>query len=213
MSRISSLGSAFGQNLKPPPSYFWFMAAAKYALKMADISGNHNYDEFLNQRIEIISQSIEQKFWKGKFYASGDFVDDRANAIAVLSGVCPKDRYEKMMKILVTVYNSTPYFERFVLTALCEMGYVKEAYRRMMTRYYPLITNDNSTLWEDFYLLGTRNHAWSGSPLEIAFKYILGLKTEDGFKTYSISPVKDVFKEIHCTFPIGGNKVEKHIVE
>ena len=190
-----------------------YVAAAKYALKMAQISGNHSFDSFLLERIEILSQSIEQKFWKGKYYASGAFVDDRANAIAVLSGICPQERYEKIMKILVTVHNSTPYFERFVLTALCEMGYIHHAYRRMMTRYYPLIINENSTLWEDFYLLGTRNHAWSGGPLEIAYKYFLGLKTEDGFKTYSISPSKGIFKEIHCTFPINGKTVEKYIVE
>ena len=140
-------------------------------------------------------------------------MDDRANAIAVLSGICPQERYEKIMKILVTVHNSTPYFERFVLTALCEMGYIHHAYRRMMTRYYPLIINENSTLWEDFYLLGTRNHAWSGGPLEIAYKYFLGLKTEDGFKTYSISPSKGIFKEIHCTYPINGKTVKKYIVE
>lgn len=82
-----------------------------------------------------------------------------------------------------------------------------------MSRYYPLIVNENSILWEDFYLLGTRNHAWSGGPLEIAFKYILGLKTEDGFKTYSMAPVKGIFREIHCAFQIDGNAVEKHIVE
>lgn len=190
-----------------------YVAAAKYALKMAELSGNHNFDSFLNERIETLTQSIERKFWNGKYYTSGTIVDDRANAIAVLSGICPKDRYEKVMKILVTVYNSTPYFERFVLTALCEMGYIHHAYQRMMTRYYPLIINENSTLWEDFYLLGTRNHAWSGGPLEIAFKYILGLKTEDGFKTYSMAPVKGIFREIHCAFQIDGNAVEKHIVE
>ena len=190
-----------------------YVAAAKYALKMAEISGDHRFDSFLTERIDILSENIEQKFWKGKFYASGSFVDDRANAIAVLSGICPQDRYEKIMKILMTVFNSTPYFERFVLTALCEMGYVKDAYRRMMARYYPLVTNENTTLWEDFYLLGTRNHAWSGGPLEIAFKYILGLKTEDGFKTCSISPVAGIFKEMHCKFQVDGKIVEKHIVE
>lgn len=190
-----------------------YVAAAQYALKMAEICGDHRFDDFLSERISILSANIEKKFWKGKYYASGSFVDDRANAIAVLSGVCPKERYLQMMKILMTAFNSTPYFERFVLTALCEMGYVKDAYRRMMARYYPLITNENSTLWEDFYLLGTRNHAWSGGPLEIAYKYILGLRTEDGFKSYTISPVKGIFKEMHCTFPVDGKIIEKHIVE
>lgn len=190
-----------------------YVAAAKYALKMAEISGNHTYDNFLKERVNILTESIERKFWNGQFYASDSFVDDRANAIAVLSGICPQERYAQIRKALLTVFNSTPYFERFVLTALCEMGYIHDAYHRMMSRYYNLATNENSTLWEDFYILGTKNHAWSGCPLEIAFKYILGLKTEDGFKTYSIAPVKGIFKEIHCLFQINGNTVEKHIAE
>lgn len=190
-----------------------YVAAAKYALKMAEISGNHSFDGFLKARIEILTENIEKKFWKGEYYASGAFVDDRANAIAVLSGICPQERYAQIRKVLLTVFNSTPYFERFVLTALCEMGYIHDAYHRMMSRYYNLATNENSTLWEDFYILGTKNHAWSGCPLEIAFKYILGLKTENGFQSYSVSPVNGIFKEMHCTFQIDGNTVEKHIVE
>lgn len=187
-----------------------YVAAAKFALKMARECDNHAYDDFLNQRINTVSASIEKHFWKGEYYASQNFVDERANAIAVLSGLCPAERYAQVRKILLTVFHSTPYFERFVLLALCEMGYVKDAYNRMMCRYYSLATNENSTLWEDFFILGTKNHAWSGCPLEIAFKYILGLKTHDAFKTYTLSPVEDIFNEIHCTFTADGKRVEKH---
>lgn len=190
-----------------------YVAAAKYALKMAEISGNHTYDEFLNERVHMLTENIERKFWNGQFYASNAFVDDRANAITILSGICPQERYAQIRKVLLTVFNSTPYFERFVLTALCEMGYIHDAYNRMMSRYYNLTMNENTTLWEDFYILGTKNHAWSGCPLEIAYKYFLGLKTEDGFKTYSINPATGIFKEIHCKFQANGEMVEKHIIE
>ncbi len=188
-----------------------YVAAAKYALEMADITGRHEHDEFLKERIETLSENIEKYFWKNDHYASGNFVDDRANAIAVLAGICPKERYPHMRKVLLTVFNSTPYMERFVLKALCEMGYIKDAYNRMMSRYYNLAVNENSTLWEDFYILGTRNHAWSGSPLEIAFKYILGFKTEDGFKSFTIDPVPGIFKEIYCSFNVDGETIELHL--
>ena len=101
--------------------------------------------------------------------------------------------------------------ERFILKALCEMGYIKDAYDRMMSRYYNLALNENSTLWEDFFWLGTKNHAWSGSPLEIAYKYILGLRTEDGFRTYSVHPAQGIFREIKATFPAADHPVEVHI--
>lgn len=183
-----------------------YLAAAKYALKMADIVGRHEFDTFLIHRIQKISEGIEKHFWKNDHYASGTFRDERANAFAILSGVCPKHRYPSIRKILLTVFQATPYMERFVLKALCEMGYIEDAYHRMMSRYYNLIVNENSTLWEDFYILGTRNHAWSGCPLEMAFRYFLGLKTEDGFQTYTIHPVTGLFKEIHCSFMAGGKQ-------
>ena len=190
-----------------------YLAAAKYALKMAQILGRHEYDAFLQHRIETISASIEQHFWKKDHYASGSFVDDRANAIAMLCGVCPKERYPAIRKVLLSVFNATPYMERFVLMALCEMGYVKDACNRMMSRYYNLATNENSTLWEDFYILGTKNHAWTGCPLEIAFRYILGLRTKDNFKTYTLHPVPGIFEKIDATFPSGGKTIEIHMTD
>ena len=177
---------------------------------MAELCQNHSYDDFLTERAESLTKLIEENYWKGEYYSSKDYVDDRANAIAVLCGICPAERYPAMRKILLTVFNSTPYMERFVLCALCEMGYIRDAFNRMMSRYYNLAVNDNSTLWEDFFILGTRNHAWTGSPVEIAFKYILGFKTEDGFNSYTVDPIKDIFKKIDCSFNLNGKVIKLH---
>ena len=102
-------------------------------------------------------------------------MDDRANALAVICGLARASDYEGIRKVLITVFNSTPYMEYYVLEALCQMGYFYDAYDRMLSRYNKLILNENSTLWEDFYLLGTRNHAWSGGPLVIVSKYFQNL--------------------------------------
>lgn len=185
-----------------------YLSACKFALNMAKIFENSRFDSFLKERIRIISQTAEKKFWKGDCYASSGFADDRANAIAVLSGTCPKERYPDIRRVLLSVFHATPYMERFILLSLCKMGYAEDAYKRMMSRYYNLIQNENSTLWEDFSLLGTRNHAWSGAPLEIAFKYFLGISTDDAFQSFRVSPVKGIFKEMHCTFEANGNLVK-----
>jgi len=187
-----------------------YVSACKFALRMAELCQNHSYDDFLTERAESLTKLIEENYWKGEYYSSKDYVDDRANAIAVLCGICPAERYPAMRKILLTVFNSTPYMERFVLCALCEMGYIRDAFNRMMSRYYNLAVNDNSTLWEDFFILGTRNHAWTGSPVEIAFKYILGFKTDDGFNSYTVDPVKDIFKKIDCSFNLNGKVIKLH---
>lgn len=90
--------------------------------------------------------------------------------------------------------------ENYVLSALCEMGYVEDAYRRMVSRYYNLAMNENSTLWEDFTILGTKNHAWSGAPATIAFRYLMGIDTQDGFAHFTISPNRTLFDTMSCCF-------------
>jgi len=149
----------------------WYYSALKFSDKVAKILHNDQYNDFLHDRMKSIEDNFEKAFWKGEYFSSGKVVDDRANALAVLSGLCTKEKYPLIRRILLSVFNATVYMENYVLIALCEMGYREDAYNRMMSRYYNLAMNDNSTLWEDFYLLGTKNHAWSGAPVTIAYRY------------------------------------------
>ena len=41
-----------------------YAAAAGYALKLAGISGRHESDSFLNERVSAITENIERYFWK-----------------------------------------------------------------------------------------------------------------------------------------------------
>ena len=86
--------------------------------------------------------------------------------------------------------------ENYVLQALCEMGYTADAFKRMMSRYQPLIDNENSTLWEDFYHLGTKNHAWSGAPATVLMRYFAGIKADLSVEKTNIAPLK----YLKCTF-------------
>ena len=151
----------------------WYYSALKFTRSTAETLKNREYDDFLNGRIRMIDENFSKKFWNGEYYSSGSVVDDRANALAVLSGLCPKENYEAVRSVLLKVFNASVYMENYVLMALCEMGYREDARRRMMSRYYTLAVNENSTLWEDFFVLGTRNHAWSGAPATIACRYLL----------------------------------------
>ena len=150
----------------------WYYSALKFALKTAQILCDDRYNAFILERMASVENNFDKYFWNGRYYAAGDFVDDRANALAVLSGLCPKERFSKIRKILISVFNSSVYMENYVLMALCEMGFTEDAYKRMMSRYYNLAVNENSTLWEDFYILGTKNHAWSGAPVTVVYKYM-----------------------------------------
>jgi hypothetical protein len=186
----------------------WYYSALKFAKKSADLLNNINYNEFLNDRLLQIQNNFDKKFWNGEYYSSGRVVDDRANALAVIAGLCEPGNYFKVRSVLCKVFNATVFMENYILEALCQMGYIKDAYNRMVSRYYNLAVNENSTLWEDFFVLGTKNHAWSGSPATIAFKYFMGIDTVDGFKTFTVNPAKDIFEFMNCEFYIDNKKIE-----
>lgn len=145
----------------------WYYSALRYARFMAAELDDPRFDAFITERMCALEEGFERAFWTGRMYASGEVVDERANAMAVLSGLASPERYPLLRTVLVSVQNATPYMEYYVLEALCQMGFRDDALLRMKARYHNLIHNDNSTLWEDFCLLGTKNHAWSGGPLTI----------------------------------------------
>ena len=47
-----------------------------------------------------------------------------------------------------------------------------------MDRYDRMLRAGGSTLWEDFDVLGTRNHAWSGAPLTMVYRHLAGLSPD-----------------------------------
>lgn len=153
----------------------WYYSALKAALKICRLTGKNDGKEVFLERINKISANFDANFWDGEGYRTKDFYDDRANAVAVLAGLASKEKWPSISKILTDVRNSTPYMEGYVLEALFIMGYGSAAMKRMRERYSELVANNNSTLWEDFYVLGTRNHGWSGGPLTILAKYAAGI--------------------------------------
>ena len=176
----------------------WYYSALRFAKRMADILNDTRFNGFITERMSAIEANFDSRYWNGTlgYYASGKTVDDRANALAVLSGLCPSARYPQIRYLLLSVFNASTYMENYVLCALCEMGYAKDAFKRMMSRYQPLIENDNSTLWEDFYHLGTKNHAWSGAPATVLMRYFAGIQSDLSVKKTDISPLK----HITCSF-------------
>ena len=183
---------------KPILNICWYYSALRFVKFMADELKNDTYDDFLTARMDAIERVFDSRYWnENGYYASGGFVDDRANAMAVLSGLCSKDKYPYIRYVLMSVFNSTTYMENYVLIALCEMGYKKDAFRRMMCRYQPLINNENSTLWEDFFHLGTKNHAWTGGPATVLLRYFAGIRED-----LTVESVDDIapLRNIKCSF-------------
>ena len=187
-----------------PVENAWYYYALSVVKNMAELLGNKNDAEDFECRMKSLYAAY-QTLWTGEGYKSSgnDGYDDRGNAVAVLSGLCPEENYGRISKILFETRNSSPYMEYYVLEALCRMNEFTLALTRMLERYSEMIDEDYSTLWENWIKKdGTSNHAWTGGPLVIMSKYIAGIRPiTAGYEKFEIRPQYGLYKNISCTVP------------
>jgi hypothetical protein len=133
--------------------------------------------------------------------------DDRAQAMAVVSGLASKDKYPALLNVLKKEYHASPYMEKYVLEALFLMNEPAFALLRMKTRYGRMLSYDAcTTLFEgwgigpDGFGGGTINHAWSGGPLTLLSQKVCGIEpTSPGFRTFRVAPQPGALTEASAT--------------
>ncbi len=182
----------------------WVYYALSATEEMAEILGKDEDISFITERKAAIAKGY-QALWTEEGFKSKDVrnPDDRANALAVLSGLAEKEQYGTIKNVLATTKNSSPYMEYYVLEALCKMGEYEVARDRIKERYEGMMSEDYSTLWEFWdSWRGTRNHAWSGGPLVIMSKHFAGITPlEAGYEKVKIEPQYTLSDSMSCTVP------------
>ena len=182
----------------------WYYYALSSVEEMAKILGNNKDISFITHRKVTIKKGY-QNLWTENGFKSKDVKnpDDRANALAVLSGLAEKEQYDTIKNVLTNTKNSSPYMEYYVLEALCNMGEYELAKSRIKDRYEGMVYADYSTLWEFWDAWrGTKNHAWSGGPLVIMSKHFAGITPlEYGYEKVKIDPQYTLQSSMTCTVP------------
>lgn len=146
-----------------------------------------------------IKDNFDTHFRKGGVYRSAGHkgkTDDRAQAMAVVSGLASADTYPSIVAMLDTVQEASPYMEKYVLEALFVMNEPERALKRMHDRYAKMLAyKDYTTLFEGWGIGaegfggGTLNHAWSGGPLTLLSQKVCGIEpTSLGFATFKVTP-------------------------
>ena len=113
----------------------WVYYALSCAEEMAQLLGKNEDISFIAERKEAIAKGYKA-LWTEDGFKSEDVkkCDDRANALAVLSGLAEKEQYGTIRNVLTTTKNSSPYMEYYVLEALCKMGEYEAARDRIKDR-------------------------------------------------------------------------------
>jgi hypothetical protein len=177
----------------------WYYLALKGYCNMSELLGKKEETEAVRQKMTAFKAAFNTVFWDGKGYRTQNYegaYDDRAQALAVVSGLADSDRYDKLLAIFKTSFLASAYMEKYVLEALFVMN--EEAYglERMKKRYAKMVNESPfTTLSENFgdtmenADTGTNNHAWSGGGLTILSRYVCGLSPlEPAWKKIRIRP-------------------------
>ncbi len=183
----------------------WYGVALRGFAEMARLTG-HNTDAMkMVQNLDKMTVSFNEKFWNEELqhYKSQkykDVPDDRLQAMAILAGFVPQERYPIMRDFFTKYYNASPYMEKYVLESLCRMGFYEDALARMKMRFSDMVNSNHTTLWEGWEYTGARgmkyksgngtyNHAWSGGGLTILSEFIAGIAPiKPAFKRFSVTP-------------------------
>lgn len=194
----------------------WYAIALKGYEEMAGLVGNEQEALWARRTADRLKQVFHRTFWNGKYYLSPAHTgqpDDRAQALAVLAGVLPEDLYPVIRSFFTTWYHASPYMEKYVLEALCVMGYHQDALNRMRLRYRAMVESPLTTLWEGWGIGeegfggGTYNHAWSGGPLTILSQYIAGIETvQPAFKSFRVEPHLGHLNFVRTQVPLTGDR-------
>ena len=188
-----------------PIQMAFYYLALKEAKKMAEVLGKEDHIEWYNKRMNTMKPAYDKAFWKNGYYSTDieKFKDDRANAIAIVSGIANPEYYDQIVdNVLTQNYFSSPHFEWMVEEAMCIAGRQEESLIRMKEQYQSQVDNESlSTLYEMFPKGGSYNHAWN-APNTILSKYIAGVEpTKVGWSEYQIMPTLLHLKSLKKTIP------------
>ena len=183
--------------------------------QMAEVTGHTADVPLIDERLNEIARSFDEKYWRGNIYKSDQVLepDDRANAMAVNAGLADPSKWPAIYEnVLTKRTDASNFFDRWVFEALVKMGKTDYALLRMYQRYQTMIPCSFTTLWEHydrwwasrknaFDDASSLNHGWN-PPALLLSQTIAGISPEaPGWSTYHVLPQEGFLTSIKCVVP------------
>lgn len=189
----------------------WHFTALEGAAKMADLLGKQSDAQRYRSIMELVKTGYN-RCWDGQAYRHPNYqgqTDDRAQALAVITGIADTSRYAAILNVFKSQYHASPYMEKYVMEALFKMGEGTFALSRTKDRFSEMVDDPNhTTLFEGWGIGergfggGTTNHAWSGGAQIVIAESLFGIKPiEAGFKKFLVQPQPASFTSGTLTMP------------
>ena len=188
-----------------PIQMAFYYLALREAKKMAAVLEEQEHIKWYDERMASMKVAYEKQYWKDGFYSTNPskFKDDRANAIAIISGIANPKYYDQIVdNVLLPNRFSSPHFEWMAEEAMFIAGRPEASLKRMKEQYQSQVDKKGmTTLYEMFPKGGSYNHAWNGSNTVLS-KYVAGVKpTAVAWSEYQIMPTLAHFNTIEKTIP------------
>ena len=193
----------------------FYFSCLKTLRSMAGVTGHEADFAVIDAKLADIKGSFDNKYWQGSYYMSAQVTqpDDRANAMAVHSGLAGREKWDAIFEnVLSKKTYSSSFFDRWVFEALCMMGREEAALLRMASRYKTMIPCSITTLWEHydrwwaskvdaFDAASSLNHGWN-PPAIILSQTITGISPETaGWSSYHVLPKEAFLTSLKCVVP------------
>ncbi len=174
----------------------WYYLALGTTIQLANLTGHGSDVAALQAKQNSISTNFNRVLWNGtnNEYRSPGYTgdtDDRANAMAVVTGLADAPKYASVINVLNHHQNASPWTELYVLEAYYLMHDANDAEARMRARYAAEVSDPGYTVWELWSKGGggTDNHGWAAGPMYALSAYAAGVKpTAAGYSTYTVAP-------------------------
>lgn len=195
----------------------WYYLALKAEREYADTLGRKGDVRMITRMMEKMERNFDRRFWKGDQYRSDSYkdseADDRAQALAVLCGMVPEDRYPALLRVFDTSRHASPWLELYVQLALFKMGHGDFAIERARERYGQMLRyKDKTTLFEYWQLTASTNHGWSSGMTAILGQEVCGIKpTSPGFRTFEVRPCMTSLRDIRTNVETAYGTISVHL--
>lgn len=178
---------------------------------------------------DVLQKRVMRDYWRedrGAFidcHTTGkENVTRHANIFAIMYGFVSHRRAQKIVRCVLEndAVNAitTPYFEFFELNALCMMGRLKTAQKKIESYWGGMVALGATSIWEQylpeqqgiehFGMYGMKYgcslcHAWGGGPIYLLGRYCLGVyPTSVGYETFAVQPDRGLYRHIDGTVPL-----------
>lgn len=153
-----------------------YYSAAMFLSETRVAAETFTFPNEITARAAAIEDGFAANYYKNGCFSSGSVCDERANALAVLTGLAG-ERAVLVKDALCSCANSSPAYEGFVIEALGAIGQNELALKRMTCRYLPWIEDEErTTLPEYFFRKGSACSSLSCAPVSAFASGVMGVR-------------------------------------